>query len=158
VTVTSPAPARQTIARRSPADLPRIAEGGPSFARGLWRIAAANVSSGNRVSLLRDGPATFDAMLSAINGAQTSVALESFIFRFDDVGVRLAEALGAAVGRGVAVRLLLDWIGIRGTSRRFLRELRGAGIEIALFNRPGIRPWLGFVPRDHRKLLVVDSS
>jgi cardiolipin synthase len=138
--------------------VPRAGEGGPSFVRGLWRIAAANVSSGNRVSLLRDGPATFDAMLSLINGAQSSVALESFIFRFDDVGVRFADALRAAVGRGATVRVLLDWIGIRGTSRRFLRELRGAGMEIALFNRPGFHPWLGLVPRDHRKLLVVDSS
>jgi cardiolipin synthase A/B len=131
---------------------------GPSFSRGLWRIAAANVSSGNRVSLLRDGPATFEAMLALIHAAQQSIVLESFIFRYDDVGERFAEALKAAVGRGVSVRILLDWIGIRGTARWFLREMRAAGIEILLFNRPGLRAWLGFVPRDHRKLLVVDAE
>ena len=42
---------------------------GPSFARGLWRIAAADVSSGNASRCLRDGPATFAAMLDAIDGA-----------------------------------------------------------------------------------------
>ena len=52
-----------------------IAHHGPSFARGLWRIAAADVSSGNRVRLLRDGPATFDAMISLIESAQSSVSL-----------------------------------------------------------------------------------
>src|SRR5260221_723563 len=36
--------------------------GGPAFARGLWRIAAADVSSGNHVRLLHDGPETFDVM------------------------------------------------------------------------------------------------
>jgi cardiolipin synthase len=131
---------------------------GPSFSRGLWRIAAADVSSHNRVRLLRDGPATFDAMLELIEQAQKSVALESYIFRSDDVGHHFGEAMTRAAARGVGVRLLLDWIGARGTSRAFLRQLTRAGIDIQVFNKPGLRPWLGFVPRDHRKLLVVDES
>ncbi|MEO7084074.1 MAG: phospholipase D-like domain-containing protein [Gemmatimonadaceae bacterium] len=131
---------------------------GPSFARGLWRIAAADVSSGNRVSLLCDGPATFDAMIGLIGEAAKSVELECYIFRSDEVGERFATALVAAAVRGVHVRLLLDWIGIRGTSRAFLRRLREAGIDIAIFNPLGFRMWFGAVPRDHRKLLVVDGQ
>jgi histidinol-phosphate aminotransferase len=37
-----------------------------TFARGLWRVAAADVSSGNTPTLLRDGAAAFEAMLAAI--------------------------------------------------------------------------------------------
>jgi cardiolipin synthase len=131
---------------------------GPSFARGLWRIAAADVSSGNRVSLLRDGPATFDAMLGLIDEATSTVDLESYIFRSDEVGRHFGDALVRAVDRGVAVRLLLDWIGGRGTSGRFIDELRHRGVKVAVFNTPGFYAWLGLVPRDHRKLLVVDAS
>lgn len=130
---------------------------GPSFARGLWRIAAADVSSGNVVRLLRDGPATFAAMLEAINAATDSIKLECYIFRSDDVGKEFAAALEKAVQRGVKVDLLLDWVGIRGTSVTLLRELEHAGVAVAVFNTPGLRAWLGLVPRDHRKLLVVDS-
>ena len=130
---------------------------GPSFARGLWRIAAADVSSDNHVTLLRDGPATFEAMLSLIASAQSTVALESYIFRSDEVGERFADALAAAAARGVNVRLIRDWIGGRGTSRKFLRQLQQSGVEIAVFNPIGLRRWLGIVPRDHRKLLVVDG-
>jgi cardiolipin synthase len=137
-------------------DLPATA--GPSFARGLWRIAAADVSSGNQVSLLRDGPATFDAMLRLVDSATTTVDLESYIFRSDEVGRRFADALGRAVDRGVTVRLLLDWIGGRGTSRRFIDEIRERGVKVAVFNSPGLRAWLGLVPRDHRKLLVIDGT
>src|SRR5437763_16542227 len=90
---------------------------GPSFARGLWRIAAADVSSNNRVRLLRDGPATFDAMLELIEEARTSLALECYIFRSDEVGRRFGDALTRAAGRGVAGRVLLDWSGARGTCR-----------------------------------------
>lgn len=130
---------------------------GPSFARGLWRIAAADVSSDNRVTLLRDGPATFDAMLNLIESARMSVALECYIFRSDDVGQRFGAALSAAAARGVNVRLIRDWVGGRGTSRKFLRQLEQAGVEIAVFNAVGLHRWLGLVPRDHRKLLVVDT-
>ncbi|MFI5228135.1 MAG: phosphatidylserine/phosphatidylglycerophosphate/cardiolipin synthase family protein [Gemmatimonadales bacterium] len=135
-----------------------LAAPGPSFARGLWRIAAADVSSGNRVHLLRDGPATFDAMIELIDNAATSVSLESYIFRSDDVGHRFAGALTRAASRGVDVRLILDWIGARGTSRKFIKSLQRAGIKLSVFNPPGFRRWLGAVPRDHRKLLVVDGT
>ncbi len=130
----------------------------PAFARGLWRIAAADVSSGNQVELLRDGPATFDAMRALIDGAQETVVLEAYIFRPDDTGKRIAEALIRATARGVSVRLLTDWIGMRGMTNSFMNALKKAGVEHRVFNAPGFRPWLGLVPRDHRKLLVVDSA
>jgi cardiolipin synthase len=131
---------------------------GPAFSRGLWRIAAADVSSGNRVRLLHDGPETFDEMLELIHGAKSSVALESYIFRSDEVGDRFADALTAATKRGVQVRVLTDWIGARGISGKFVHNLRKNGVEFRVFNPPGLRGWLGLVPRDHRKLLVVDEQ
>jgi cardiolipin synthase len=97
-------------------------------------------------------------MLQLIDEARTSIALESYIFRSDEVGKRFADRLMRAAERGVNVRLLLDWIGARGTSRAFLRQLRRGGIDVQIYNRPGFRPWFGLVPRDHRKLLVVDET
>ncbi|HXT16769.1 MAG TPA: phosphatidylserine/phosphatidylglycerophosphate/cardiolipin synthase family protein [Gemmatimonadaceae bacterium] len=144
------------IIGRDDSDLPVVP--GPSFARGLWRIAAADVSSGNQVKLLRDGPATFETMIELIDGAEQSVALESYIFRSDEVGKDMASALERAVQRGANVRLLLDWVGARGTSRKFIKQIRHRGVDVAIFNAPGFHRWLGAVPRDHRKLLVVDGS
>jgi cardiolipin synthase len=137
---------------------PIVAARGPSFARGLWRIAAADVSSGNRVRLLHDGPETFDEMLELIHNAKHSVALESYILRSDEVGARFSDALTSAAARGVRVRVISDWIGTRGTTRRFLNTMRKRGVDVRIFNPPGFRAWLGLVPRDHRKLLVVDDG
>jgi cardiolipin synthase len=131
---------------------------GPAFARGLWRIAAADVSSGNKVALLHDGPATFDAMCAAIDSARETIVLEQYILRSDETGQRIADALIAAAGRGVEIRLLTDWIGMRGIRTSYLNTLRKAGVKHQVFNPPGFRPWFGLIPRDHRKLLVVDSS
>jgi cardiolipin synthase len=133
------------------------AAAGPSFARGLWRIAAADVSSGNTVRLLHDGPATFAAMLHAIRSAERCIHFECYIFRSDDVGREFAAALIDAAKRGVDVTLLIDWIGVRGTSKALIRQIERSGVKLAYFNPPGFRRWLGLVPRDHRKLLVVDT-
>lgn len=129
-----------------------------SYARALWRVASADVSSGNRVALYSDGDATFDAMLALINGAKNSVDLESYILRDDATGQRFADALARAAARGVHVRVIGDWIGMRGTSRDFLNHLERSGVPVRVFNPPGFRRWLGLVPRDHRKLLVADGA
>ena len=71
-------------------------------------------------------------------------------------GPALRDALVDAVSRGVSVRLLTDWIGMRGIRSSFVSNLRKAGVELRVFNPPGFRAWFGLVPRDHRKLLVVD--
>ena len=133
------------------------AVGVPLFSRGLWRIASANVSSGNAVRLLHDGPETFDAMIALIDGAESSVMLEAYILQSDAVGERFAVALKDAVARGARVRLITDAIGGREASRAFLRDLRAHGVEVGVFNRLGLKLWLGLIPRDHRKLLVVDD-
>jgi len=142
--------------RASAAALP--ARGEPSFARALWRIAAADVSPGNQVTLFSDGDTTFDAMIALIEGARKSVALEAYIFKDDGVGQRFAAALTAAAKSGAHVRVLADWVGMRGISRRYLRGLRAGGVDLRVFSPPGFRPWFGLVPRDHRKLLVVDGT
>ena len=131
---------------------------GPSFARGLWRIAAADVSSGNAVRLLRDGAETFEIWRELIASARESIAVEQYIFHGDDAGRRAVEALGAAADRGVAVRVLVDWIGRMGTRGSLFQGLRDRGAEVSVFSPPGFRPWGGLVPRDHRKLLVVDGA
>jgi cardiolipin synthase len=146
------------VATAAPVVERRRDPGTPAFARGLWRIAAADVSSGNKVALLHDGPATFDAMCALIDGARATVVLEAYIFRPDETGKRISEALIRACERGVSVRLLTDWIGMRGMTSSFMSALTNAGVVHRTFNGPGFRPWLGLIPRDHRKLLVIDSE
>jgi cardiolipin synthase len=137
--------------------LPRVQQT-RSYARGLWRIAAADVSAGNQVTLLRDGRATFDAMAALIEQARESIDFEQYIFRSDETGARFRDLLAAAARRGVRVRVLLDWFGRLGTRWSFLDPVREAGAEIRKFQVPGFRSWMGLLPRDHRKLLVADRG
>jgi cardiolipin synthase len=131
---------------------------GPRFARGLWRIAAADASSGNEVELMRDGTRIFDAMIEVIEQARETVVLESYLVVSDSVGERFSAALIRAAARGVKVRMIADWAGSIGAKRAYWRTLRDGGVDVRIFNKPGFRRWLGLLPRDHRKVLVADEQ
>jgi cardiolipin synthase len=115
------------------------------------------VSCGNKLVLLRTGQQTFDAMLEMIAQAKSTVEFEGYIFRRDEVGQAFSQAFIDAAKRGVRVRVLIDWFGRTPTPRSFFRHMQRGGVEVQLFNPPGFRPWLGLLPRDHRKVLVVDQ-
>ncbi|WP_409567015.1 phospholipase D-like domain-containing protein [Salmonella enterica] len=48
-----------------------------------------------------------------MNAAERSILLETYIFDRDKIGFRVADALIAAVQRGVEVRVLIDAVGAR---------------------------------------------
>lgn len=127
-------------------------------ARALWRIAAADVSCGNKVTLLRNGVEAFSEMLSLIEDADESIELEQYIYRNDETGERFRDALARAASRGIRVRVLLDWVGRMGCPTSFFNPIKEAGGEVRIFNPIGFRSWLGLLPRDHRKLLTVDKK
>jgi cardiolipin synthase len=131
---------------------------GSRLDRGLARASDAPLREGNRLRLLKDGPATYDDWLAEISRAERWVHLENYIFRADEVGHRFAEALCETAREGVRVRVLYDWFGCLDTPRAFWRRLRSAGVEVRAVNPPMLGTPLGVVRRDHRKLLAVDGT
>jgi cardiolipin synthase len=122
------------------------------------RAAGAPLVGGNRVRLLRDGREHYPAFLDAIAGARRYIHLESYIINDDRIGRIFAEALTERARAGVRVRVLCDWVGTVGkASRRFWHHLRDAGVEVRFFNPPHLVSPLGWMARDHRKLLTVDG-
>lgn len=125
--------------------------------RVLARTTGGRAIPGNAVRQLQDGPEVFPVMLDLIGAARRSIEFENYIIRADATGRRFAEALAAAAGRGVKVRLLYDWLGCKGTRRGYWRDLRTAGVDVRGFNRPRATDLYGSLARDHRKLLVADG-
>jgi cardiolipin synthase len=122
------------------------------------RAAGASLVTGNAVRLLRDARENYPAWLDAIAGARRWIHFESYIIHDDDVGQRFADALIVKAREGVAVRVLYDWMGGFGkTSRRFWDRLRAGGVEVRCHNPPALSSPLGWLSRDHRKMLGVDG-
>jgi cardiolipin synthase len=113
----------------------------------------------DRVQLLVDGAATFDALVAAIASARWHVHLEYYIFEPDFTGTRLRDALIERAAAGVTVRLLMDALGSWHVTERFLAPLREAGAEVAFVHRFRLRRlWRRKINlRNHRKIVVVDG-
>lgn len=123
------------------------------------RAAGAPLIEGNQVRLLKDARENYPAWLEAIRAAKRHVHFESYIIHEDDTGREFAEALIAKAREGVGVRLIYDWMGGFGkTSRRFWNRLRAGGVEVRCYNPPRFDSPLGWLSRDHRKMLAVDGD
>jgi cardiolipin synthase len=126
--------------------------------RAFARASGAPLVSGNAVEVLLDADQNYPAWLEALRSARRSILFENYIIEEDAVGLAFAEELIQRARSGVKVRLLRDWMGSRaGASRRFWRALEEAGVEVRAFNPPNLVSPLGWVSRDHRKMIAVDG-
>jgi cardiolipin synthase len=123
------------------------------------RAAGAPLIGGNAVRLLQDARDNYPAWLDAIQAAKHHVHFESYIIHEDEVGRKFAGALLAKARQGVCVRLIYDWLGAFGrASRRFWKDLRSGGVEVRCYNPPQLDSPLGWLSRDHRKMLAIDGE
>lgn len=154
MTASAPAPARKRIPAAS--DFLAVRQlADQAFAR----ASGAPLRDGNAVRLLRDASENYPVWREAIGEATTSVYLEIYFFTEDEQGRIFADALMGKAREGVAVVVLCDWLGsFRKTSRGFWRRLREAGVEVLGYNPPRLDEPLGWVSRDHRKVLIVDGA
>ena len=153
-------------AAQSKAILERLKSGGKEsgiFERHLAleeAIVGSPLTTGNKVVLLKDGPATYRAMFAAIEAARDHINLETYILDDDDVGHRFAQALIAKQRQGVQVNLIRDSAGTFGTPPDFFKRLADSGVKVLEFNPvnplDARKDWQ-WNRRDHRKLLIVDG-
>lgn len=127
------------------------------------------------IELFYSGDEYFKALESRIDGAVSHIYLESYIFAFDRLGIRIVDALGRAAQRGVDVRVIVDGVGSYTWIGNLVEEAKVRGIALKVFKR---LPWqriycwrrfssslLNFKEgltqlnrRTHRKLCVIDGT
>jgi cardiolipin synthase A/B len=127
----------------------------------MEEVSGSPLVAGNRVKLLIDGPATYDAMFTAIEGATDHIHFETYIFEEDEVGRRFADLLLKKRAEGISVNLIYDPVGSSNTSAAFFQRLREGGVQTLEYNPVNLleidRERL-LIHRDHRKILVVDGK
>jgi cardiolipin synthase A/B len=131
------------------------------LARVVTRVVTRPLTPGNRVQPLVNGDEAFPAMLAAIESARHSISLVTYIFDNDASGKQFADALGRAVKRGVAVRVLIDAAGTRYSWPSIIRQLKAAQVPHAKFLPASLfAPWRVATVnlRNHRKILVADGQ
>lgn len=116
--------------------------------------------SGNRITLLKNGAEYFPALEAAFDRARERIHLETYIYRDDATGRRIAQALIRAAQRGVDTHLLIDGFGSQPMPETLLQSMREAGVRVLVY-RPEISRWRlrrQRLRRLHRKLALVDAG
>jgi len=124
----------------------------------MERLAKLPLLGGNEAELLIDGEAAFASMFAGIDAAERYLLVQFYIVRDDALGRELKRRLEARARAGVKVHFLYDEIGSYRLPRRYVQELRAAGVEVRPFHSTqgsGNRFQLNF--RNHRKIIVADG-
>ena len=130
----------------------------PQFRRSLGALLGPPLVSGNRVEVLVNGDRIFPAMLDAIRGARQTITFETYIYWSGTIGREFADALIERAQSGVAVHVLLDWVGSAKMEQHLIDEMQTAGVEIERFHKPSGVTLSKLNNRTHRKLLIVDGA
>ena len=134
----------------------------PRFIRLLGRLRPFELPvthRHNNVELFRGGTYFFQALFAAIRAAEHTILLEYYLIHNDSTGSELAHELGAAVHRGVKVRLIYDYIGCLDTPTAYFKKLSKSGVKLLPFNIPSFKRRIyWFDNRDHRKMTIIDGA
>ncbi len=119
----------------------------------------AQFHDGHQLQLLEGGQEYFASLIEAITHSEHEVRMETYIFQLDTSGLRVAQALEQASGRGVRVYLAMDGVGTPSLPTPWMERFERSGVHWHIFMPLGR---LGmFIPnrwrRLHRKLCVVDG-
>jgi cardiolipin synthase A/B len=130
----------------------------PAFRSAAEALTGHVAAEGNRAKLLINGDQIFPAILDAIEGAEESISLETYIYWRGEISRRLATAICERASAGVECRVLLDALGSAKMRPTLIAEMREAGAQVVRF-RPPKPHLLGRVSnRTHRRIVVVDGS
>ena len=113
----------------------------------------------NTVQIYDYGHDLYESMLSAIDAAQKSIYLETYIWKDDQVGQEFKQKLVCKANQGVEVYVIFDSFAntvVPGEFKVFPSNIHV--LKYQSFNKL----WYIFDPRryalDHRKILVIDGS
>jgi cardiolipin synthase len=117
------------------------------------------VLPGNRSELLVDGDEFYPALFAAIEDAESSINLQTFILTADQTGRRLRELLIGKASEGLEVRVLYDRFGSTiAHVTGFFRSAKRAGVRVGSISQANpLKGRFQINLRNHRKLVVIDG-
>lgn len=113
----------------------------------------------NTVELFLTGEEKFKALLESIEKAERFIHMEYYIFKKDDLGQKVIGSLTKKAREGLEVKLLVDGMGGRGLTKKFLQPFIDAGGEVGFFFPPFIPKFnVRINYRNHRKIVIIDGK
>jgi cardiolipin synthase len=149
-------PPDTTVPHPAPPDAPPEVRWA-STRRMFEEAIGAPFTTGNSIEPLKNGDAIFPAMLAAIEAAERSVELLTFVYWRGEIARRFAGTLAEKARQGVQVRVLLDAYGASPMRKELIETMTGAGVDLRWFRPLRRLDFWSAEHRTHRKVMVVDG-
>ena len=133
-----------------------------------------NTDAWNSEEIFTSGQSYFSSLFLAIQQAQRSIWIETYILRDDPVGAGIVELLEQAAAKGLDVRLMIDGIGSQEWIAARLHTRKAPRFPLRVYNAVnawkvlkmlGLLHWRSFwiefrrsSRRTHRKLVIIDRE
>lgn len=123
------------------------------------KLGNSPISFDTSTKTLTNGDTTFYHIIKELKRAKHHIHLEYYIVRHDGIGEQIKDILIQKAKQGVKIRFLFDAVGSWQLSKKYITELRNAGIETVSFG-PVKFAFLNskFNFRNHRKIIVIDGN
>lgn len=125
----------------------------------MVNVAQSPFTYKNRSKVLTNGDETFRQMIQDMSDAKDHIHFQFYIIRHDTTGQQFKQVLMDKAREGVKVRVIYDGVGCVRLDKRYITELKSAGVEVVTFF-PVILPFLNnkLNYRNHRKIVIIDGK
>jgi cardiolipin synthase A/B len=144
-------------------EIKKIQKNYPKYQTKLLELALRNSNSllttRNDLQVLQSGHVKFKKLFSDLRSAKHSIHIEYYIWKEDAMTIALKNLLIQKAKEGLEIRIIYDAFGGFFLSRRYLKDLRTAGVEIySYFNFISPLKFHTLNYRLHRKIVVIDGK
>ncbi|NOU72824.1 cardiolipin synthase [Paenibacillus sp. LMG 31458] len=126
------------------------------IAQSVSQLTVHGLRSG-RVQLLTNGIETYYKLIASLQNAQSTVEVEYYTYRDDQIGKRITDILIERAEAGVKIRFIRDGWGSKQFPKHVINRMMDAGIDCRTIF-PLSFPWIPTLTyRDHCKIVVIDG-
>jgi len=128
------------------------------IAHALQPLSVHGLQAG-RVQVLANGIRTYDKLIESLQNAHSTIDMEYFIYRDDQIGRRITDMMIKQSAAGVQIRFIRDGWGSRQFPKDQIIQMMNAGIECRTMF-PLRFPWVlsNLTYRNHCKIVVIDGK
>lgn len=117
------------------------------------------LSVNNSVGVYHDGPSVYNQLYIDLQQAEKFIHFQYYLLEDGEVASQISKILINRIQNGVEVCVMIDGIGSRTLSSKYIQELRMAGAEVIIFQPvrfPKLTSKINY--RNHRKIVVIDGA
>lgn len=122
------------------------------------KLSESFFSQNNKITPYFNGVEKFAALLGDLEKAKHHIHLLYYIAKSDNLNQQLINLLIRKAEEGLTIRFLIDHVGGRKLSRKDIRRMKKAGIQLSFFFPSKIKYInINANYRNHRKIVVIDG-